>query len=115
MKRFIIPALLFAPMMASAQTLGNLETLLDSIGALVSLALPILVAIALLGFFWGLAKFIFAAGNEESKADGKRIMIWGIIALFVMVSVWGIVNFIGEALSIDQGDDLQGVPGVPIP
>ncbi|OHB10712.1 MAG: hypothetical protein A3G05_00975 [Candidatus Zambryskibacteria bacterium RIFCSPLOWO2_12_FULL_45_14] len=112
MKKVIIAALALAPALASAQTLGNLETLVRSIGRLVDIALPIVVGIALLAFFWGLVKYIFAQGNEESKADAKKIMLWGVIALFVMVAVWGLVQFIGNALGIQQGQTIT-VPTVP--
>ena len=100
MKKVILATLAFAPVLAFAQQLGNIETFVSSIGRVVGLALPIVVAIALLAFFWGLVKFIFAQGNEESKADAKKIMLWGLIALFVMVSVWGVVRFIGSAIGI---------------
>ena len=53
----------------------------------------VVVGIALLAFFWGLVKYIFAQGSETAKADGTKIMGWGLIALFVMVSVWGLVYF----------------------
>lgn len=111
----IIPAflLLTAPVSLFAQQLTQVDSLLTSIGGLVSTALPILVGLALLGFFWGLVKFIFAQGNEDSKTDAKKIMIWGLVALFVMVSVWGLVGFIGDAFDIEQGDDLTEVPTVP--
>ncbi|MDP2642131.1 MAG: hypothetical protein Q8P21_02485 [bacterium] len=112
MKKVILAALTFAPALAFAQNLGNLETLMRSVGRLVDLALPIVVAIALLAFFWGLVKFIFAQGNEEAKTDAKKVMIWGVVALFVMVSVWGLVRFIGNAFGIQQGDTVT-VPRVP--
>jgi heme/copper-type cytochrome/quinol oxidase subunit 4 len=112
MKKVIIAALALAPVLASAQSLSNIETLVRSIGRLVDLALPIVVALALLGFFWGLVKFIFAQGNEEGKTEGKKIMLWGIVALFVMVSVWGLVRFIGNAFGVNQGDTIT-VPRVP--
>ncbi|MEX2010197.1 MAG: hypothetical protein WD874_00100 [Parcubacteria group bacterium] len=112
MKKVIITVLALAPALASAQSLGNLETLLRSVGRLVDIALPVIVALGLIGFFWGLVKFIFAQGNEESKADAKKIMLWGLIALFVMVSVWGLVRFIGDALHIQQGKTII-VPRVP--
>jgi hypothetical protein len=98
MKKVIIAALAFAPSVAFAQNLSNLETLLRSIGRLIDIALPIVVAIGLLAFFWGLVKFIFA--GSEAKEEGKSLMIWGLVALFVMVSVWGLVRFIGNALGI---------------
>jgi hypothetical protein len=112
MKKVIFATMALAPALAFAQNLGNLETLLQSVGNLVDIALPIVVGLALLTFFWGLVKFIFAQSNEEAKTDAKRIMIWGLVALFVMVSVWGLVRFIGTALGIDQGDTIT-VPRVP--
>ncbi len=117
MKKFITSALGFAlPVVAFAQTspsLGNIEQLLQSIARLVNAALPIIVAVALLFFFYGLAKFILASGgDEDARKAGKHIMIWGVVALFVMVSVWGLVAFLGQALGISQGQSLPNVPSV---
>jgi hypothetical protein len=56
-------------------------------------------------------KFIFAAGDEGAKEQGKQIMIYGIIALFVMTAVWGLVGFIGDAIGIEGDGDIE-VPGV---
>lgn len=75
--------------------------LINAVGGLINMTVGILVGVALLAFFWGLAKFIFRVGGDEKAVDeGKRIMKWGLIALFVMVSVWGIVIFIQEALDL---------------
>lgn len=106
MKKKLAAALYFAPMLALAQVqtggtlLGNLSNLVRSIGRLINLLLPLVVAVALLLFFWGLAKFMMSAGNEEAKESGKSLMLWGIIAFVVMLSVWGIVVFIQKALGI---------------
>ncbi len=110
MKKVILLALAVAPTLAFAQNLGNLETLLRSIGRLISIALPIVVALALLAFFWGLVKFLF--GGAEKKDEAKTLMIWGIVALFVMVSVWGLVRFIGNALGVSSDQTPQTVPTV---
>lgn len=112
MKKYSLLLIGFAalPFVAYAQ-LGNIEGIVASIGRLVSLATPILVGIALLVFFWGLVKFIFNHGNEDAKDQGKRLMVGGVIALFVIVSIVGIIGFIGNALEIDQGGTLP-VPGV---
>ena len=113
MKKAIIAALALAPAIASAQTLSNLETLLRSVGRLVDIALPIVVAIALLVFFWGLVKFITSAGSEDAKKEGQRLMIWGLIALFVMVAVWGLIRFIGTALGVNPEANPTVIPTVP--
>jgi hypothetical protein len=111
MKKFILASLAAAPVFAFAQQLGNVETFMRSIGRLIDLALPMVVALALLGFFYGLAKFVFNAGDDGAREEARSIMIWGVIALFVMVSVWGLVQFLGNALGITPG--ATGSPTVP--
>ncbi len=109
MKKFIITALALAPLGASAQ-LSNVSSILTAIGNLIETALPILIALGLLSFFWGLVKFIF--GGDDAKKEGSSFMIWGLVALFVMVSVWGLVRWIGVAVGVGQGDSIS-VPRVP--
>jgi len=104
-------ALLLAPFAAFAQDLSNITRLISAIQNIVNTLLPILVTIALLVFFWGLIQYIRSANDPEAANNGKSIMIAGIIALFVMVSVWGIVGFIGRALNIEQGGSIN-VPKV---
>jgi hypothetical protein len=68
--------------------------LINSAGNLVDETSKIIIALAVLVFFWGLAKFVFRIGGDEKAVDeGKRIMIWGLVALFVLVSIWGLVRF----------------------
>ena len=38
-------------------------------------------------------------------------MIWGIVGLFVIVSVWGLVRFVGDALDIGT-PQTQPIPGI---
>ena len=55
----------------------------------------LVAALALLAFFWGLVKFIAAVGGDEKAvSEGKNLMVWGVLGLFVMVSVWGILSFL---------------------
>jgi len=111
MKKALLPLSYLFPAIAFAQ--GGLEGILDTIGNLINLATPIVVALALLYFFWGLAKYILASGDAVDAAKGRDMMIWGIIALFVMVSVWGVVGLLGDTLSINQGGTID-IPEVPL-
>jgi len=70
--------------------------------------IPILVSLALLLFFWGMARFINNAGSEEAITNGKQMMIWGVISLFVMVSILGIL----QLLLSDVGANLV-IPQLP--
>jgi hypothetical protein len=113
-----IGAGLLLPFVAFAQnkftaTYGS--SVLTSIKTLVDQAIPLLIGLGVLFFLWGLVKFVLAAGNEEAKEEGKRIMIWGIVALFVMVSVWGLVGILQNITGAGAGS--AGVapasPGLP--
>ena len=79
----------------------NVNTLLNDFGKLIYKAVPITFALALLFFFYGIAKFIYSAGDVGAKAEGKSIMVYGVIAIAVMASIWGIIHFIGTELRIN--------------
>ncbi len=116
MKKVILLVLAFSPSLAFAQGVGNLtniETFIRSIGRITQIALPIVVGLALLAFFWGLARFVFQSGKEDAQKEAKNMMLWSIVALFVMVSVWGLVNFIGTTLGVGAGTGNNGAPTIP--
>lgn len=48
-------------------------------------------------FFWGLAHFILSS-DSTVKENGKNHMIWGVVGLFIIFSVWGIIAFIGDSV-----------------
>src|SRR3990167_7525919 len=56
----------------------------------------LLLTLALIYFFVGLVKYIMSAGDEEAKGAGRSIMINGVIALFVMAAVWGLVAILNQ-------------------
>ena len=93
-------------------TPSNFSDLVNILVDLIDTAIPVLVSAAVLVFFWGLAKFIRNSGNEKSHTDGRNLMIWGVIGLFVMVTVWGLVRFTQSSLGIVSGPSL-GIPLLP--
>lgn len=72
---------------------SNFSEFVNVLLNLVYLLIPVVASLSLLVFFWGLTKFIMSAGSQTAVKDGKNLMIWGTIALFVMVSIWGIIRF----------------------
>lgn len=97
----------------SFAALENLEGLVGDVSSIINMLIPIIFTVAVLGFFYGLVKYIF--GAEHDKDAAKKTMLWGVVALFVMAAVWGLVNFLGEAIGIDQ-DTAPDVGGlIPTP
>lgn len=54
----------------------------------------ILFALAFLLFIWGGVRFIFRADDEAEVTQGKQHLIWGLVGMFIMVAVYGILNLI---------------------
>ncbi len=101
---------LFLPVAVFAQTSPDLdyfEEAIISIGALVEQLIPIVIAIGLLFFIWGLVQFILASGDETAKEVGKRRMVWGILALFVIVAVWGLVDLLAGITGVETGGTID--------
>ena len=81
--------------------------IIDSFESLIqSVLIPLAFSLCLFYFFWGVAKYIKSAGNEKDTEQGKRIMIWGIVGLFVATSIWGIISFIQKELGIPEVKDV---------
>ena len=101
MKKFtLIASLLALPSFAFAQ---NFTSIINTASGVINLVIPLLVALALLAFFWGLVVYIWKSGGEDDKDRGKKIMIAGIVSLFVMISIWGIIKIIGNTFGIQEG------------
>jgi len=55
--------------------------------------ITLLFVLATVVFIWGVIQYVIAqAGDEKKIADAKRVMLWGIIGMFLMASAWGIVK-----------------------
>lgn len=66
-----------------------------------SSVIPLLFAIALMVFVYGVINYVIAADGSENREEGRWFMIWGIVGLFVMVAVWGLVAVISNTIEID--------------
>lgn len=62
----------------------------------------LMFVIALLVFFWGLVEFIAKAGNDDARSTGRRNMIWGIIGMFIMIGVYGLIKLLLATFGIDE-------------
>ena len=63
--------------------------------------IPLIFALAVAMFVWGVVQFVINSSEEAKKDKGKQFMLWGIIALAVMLSVWGLVAILGDTFNID--------------
>jgi len=79
---------------ASCGSITNFQGLVTCIAGLINDVIYLLIGIAVLLFIAGLIKYITAGGDEKQVAEAKHYIIFGIVALFVMTSVWGLVSIL---------------------
>jgi hypothetical protein len=94
---------------------GEVNDFLDDVSAFINGTLiPLVFAIALLMFIWGIFKFFILGGaDDDSREEGKKLMLWAIVGFVVMVSVFGIVNLIAGGLGFSDDENIQNIPNVP--
>jgi hypothetical protein len=72
---------------------------------------PVIFALAFLMFIYGIAKaYIFSGGSEEAVKKGHSLILWGIIGFVVMLSLWGLVNVVGNTFGLTG----SGAPMLPV-
>lgn len=100
---------MFAPGLAFA---ADVESILSEISSIINLIIPLLIAIALIVFIVGVIKYITAGADEEKRKEARNTIIYGVIGLFAIVAVWGLVGVISSTFGIDTGGSID-IPQLP--
>ena len=83
-----VPVLL--PLIAGAQT--SVPTLVGNIQTLFGYAIAIIFGVAAIVFIWGIVSFISKSDNPEERKKARSLIIYGLVAMVVMLGFWGIVR-----------------------
>lgn len=104
--RFIYSADDFRYLSSKPSTPENFSKLACIIIKLALDFIPYLVVIAVGAWMMGLIGYVGNGDNEEKRSEGRKMMIYGIVGFFFMVSIWGILgiftNSFGLGLAIPQ-------------
>lgn len=88
---------------------ASITTLMMSINrVIINPLIALLFALAIIYFLYGLVQYLMSPDNEEIRRTNKQHMLWGIIGMFIMIAVFGIMNMmlrtLGERnIKIDNG------------
>lgn len=69
------------------------------VGTINGVLVPVLMALALLFFIWGVFKYyIKGADSDTERETGHKFILWSVIGFTVIVSMWGLVNIVTSVL-----------------
>ncbi len=114
----------FAPALALAAPVGardlgcnvsatttTLMSLLCRVNELFGIVVPILIALGVIYFIWGVVSYVIGT-DEETKASARQKIIYGIIGLAVIIGVWGLVGILNRTFGVGaSGVVTPVVPG----
>lgn len=90
------------PALASAATLTDtlvfFSTFLNGV-------IGLFITLAIVVFFWGLIRYLWSMSTEDAH-ESLKLMFWGVIAIFVMVSIWGIIRLLQSTLKVTSTDPI---------
>lgn len=77
----------------------SFKDLVDSLGSYVSKSIfPILVTLAVLAFMYNIAFFIIKSDNEKERETFKKWSVNAVIALTILLCVWGVVGIFTQTV-----------------
>ncbi len=100
---YLLPVVAFAA--DGAQEGVDIYSVINQVNRVVNAIIPFLVGLAVLVIIWGVFNYISGAGDEEKRAQAKQYIIWGVVGVFIMLSVWGLVNVLTNTAVFDETPD----------
>jgi uncharacterized membrane protein len=94
----------------------DLSFVLCKLAQLLNTIIPILITLGVVYFIWGVVSYVIAK-EEEAKKAGRDKMIYGLIGIVVIVSIWGLVSILKNTFNLQNSSQgtiqVPCVPGTP--
>ena len=121
MKKKILTSVILlsvVPFVAFAQAAGAIDTswidsLINNVIGVLNNLVPLFIALAVAFFLWGVLQFVSSGDDEEKRKLARARMIHGVIAIFIMVSLWGLIGVLANVFNL--GTTVIIPPIVPTP
>lgn len=99
---------------AAGFDLGYVNSVFAEITTLVNTLVPLLLALALLLFIWGVIQYFILGADEEAKRETGRVyMIYALLGLVAIVAVWGLVALALQIFGLEGTHTPPPLPGLP--
>lgn len=108
----------FFPTIAHAATSAGATAALNILKVInkfiINPIIALLFAVAILSFLWGMANYVRKAENENERKKAQDTIMYSVIGLVIMVSVYGIMRFIMNTLGVTGINPEQGIVDITI-
>lgn len=86
--------------------LGKIQSILNSL-------IPFIIGLAVFVIIWGIFNYVAHAAEEEKRTEARQFIVWGVVGVFFMVSIWGFVAILINTFGVDTVINKDQIPQVP--
>ena len=116
MKKLIAFVLASTPVFAFAQVLTDIDTVAQKATNIGDLIIKIAISLAVLWIIVSVVKYlILGAEDEEARKKGGQSILYGVIGLFVILSIWGPVFLLTNSFRFGQNSTPNSVNNIKLP
>ena len=115
MKKIVAFVAVFAPALASAQAITDVNTLTYKLTNIGNTIIEILIAFAVLYIIFNVVRYIMSANDPAKRKEIGVGILWGIVGLFVILSIWGLVNILSNTFRTNTNAPTQSFPTLNYP
>ncbi len=115
MKKVISALIPFLPSVAFAQAITDVNSLTYKLTNLGNVFIEILIALAVIWIIFNVVRFIMSSDDSEKRGAYRNSVLWGIVGLFVILSIWGLVRILTNTFRTDTNAPVNQYPQVQYP
>jgi len=114
MKKIIIFLGILTPSVAFAQVLQDVNGVSSRLTQIGNTIIELLIAFAVLWVIVNVVRFIMA-GDSTARTEIRSSILWGIVGLAVILSIWGLVAILTNTFRTQTQVPTQQFPQNPPP
>ncbi|HEY4503624.1 MAG TPA: hypothetical protein VJJ28_00745 [Candidatus Paceibacterota bacterium] len=120
MKKIIAFIIASSPLLALAQApLQNIDDVAGKATNIGNLVIALAISLAVVWIIINVVIYLVAGGDVEKRKEGGMRILFGVIGLFVILSIWGLVAILRSSFRTqDQAPstrEINAKVGLPIP
>ncbi len=78
----------------NGEQITTLHGLITLFYAIINTVVPFLIGLGVFVIIYGVFAYLSHAGEEEKRTEARQFVLWGVIGVFIMVSIWGLINIL---------------------
>ncbi|MEK7463963.1 MAG: pilin [Patescibacteria group bacterium] len=111
MKKLIALALSLAPVSVFAQQITDANSLTTKITNIGNTVVVLLISFSVIYIIFNVVRYLIA-DSEDGRKKGGLSILWGVVGLFVILSIWGLVAILTNTFSTNNNVPREKFPTV---